>query len=130
MKKLATFLIAATALTASTAFAQEAGLDKIKTVVVIYAENRSFDNLYGMFPGAEGVQNLKPEQFQQLDRDGKVLAELPPSWAGLTPKGVTPAITEEQTLHLPNKPFQIDAASGFNLPATMATRDLCNACGL
>ena len=124
MKKLATFLIAATALSASSAYAQEAGLDKIKTVVVIYAENRSFDNLYGLFPGAEGVQNLKPEQFQQLDRDGKVLAELPPSWAGLTPKGVTPAITEEQTLHFPNKPFQIDSAQGLNLPATVATRDL------
>ena len=30
-------------------------LDKIETVVVIYAENRSFDNLYGYFPGANGL---------------------------------------------------------------------------
>lgn len=27
------------------------GLGQIETVVVIYAENRSFDNLYGYFPG-------------------------------------------------------------------------------
>ena len=29
----------------------------IDTVVVIYAENRSFDNLYGNFPGANGLAN-------------------------------------------------------------------------
>ena len=27
-----------------------AGLESIETIVVIYAENRSFDNLYGFFP--------------------------------------------------------------------------------
>ncbi|VEB44664.1 Phospholipase C [Chromobacterium violaceum] len=30
-------------------------LSDIKNVVVIYAENRGFDNLYGLFPGANGV---------------------------------------------------------------------------
>ena len=109
---------------AAFALADDSGLDKIKNVVVIYAENRSFDNLYGLFPGADGVQNLRPEQFTQMDRDGKPLAELPVSWGGLTAKDGTPAITEAQTQHLPNKPFQIDAASGFNLPASVATRDL------
>jgi len=96
MKKVATLFIAATALTTASAFAQEVGLDKINTVVVIYAENRSFDNLYGAFPGAEGTTNLKPEEYQQLDRDGKVLAELPPSWGGLTTKGTSPEITEDK----------------------------------
>src|ERR1700693_3991188 len=28
---------------------------KITTIVVIYAENRAFDNLYGNFPGAVGL---------------------------------------------------------------------------
>ena len=32
-----------------------ASLRKIETIVVIYAENRSFDNLYGLFPGANGI---------------------------------------------------------------------------
>ena len=26
-------------------------LNQIETIVIIYAENRSFDNLYGLFPG-------------------------------------------------------------------------------
>ena len=63
-----------------------AGLDKIQTVVVIYAENRSFDNLYGDFPGANGLADLKVPP--QLDRDGGKLHELPPVWNGLTAKGV------------------------------------------
>ena len=35
------------------------GIDNIQTVVIIYAENRSFDNLYGSFPGANGLRNAK-----------------------------------------------------------------------
>ena len=31
------------------------GLERIDHIVVIYAENRSFDHLYGSFPGAEGI---------------------------------------------------------------------------
>ncbi|RUT99226.1 acid phosphatase, partial [Mesorhizobium sp. USDA-HM6] len=46
--------LASTALASLTAAANAAppGYDKIDTVVVIYAENRSFDNLYGGFPRA------------------------------------------------------------------------------
>ena len=32
-----------------------ANLDKISHTLVIYLENRSFDNLFGEFPGANGV---------------------------------------------------------------------------
>lgn len=38
------------------------GLEKIHTLVVIYAENRSFDNLYGLFPGADGIPG-EPQRF-------------------------------------------------------------------
>ncbi|HYP57388.1 MAG TPA: alkaline phosphatase family protein, partial [Beijerinckia sp.] len=72
-------------------------LEKIDTIVVIYAENRSFDNLYGNFPGAEGLGEVTPEAALQLDRDGSPLPELPPIWKGLTAK-----VTEAQTAHLPN----------------------------
>ena len=34
------------------------GIANIETIVVIYAENRSFDNLYGYFPGANGLQHV------------------------------------------------------------------------
>src|SRR5207237_9681573 len=61
---------------------------------------------------------------QQGDRNGAVLPELPPIWKGLTAAGVTPPIAEAQTAHLPNKPFGIDDATGFNLPLNVTTRDL------
>ena len=101
-----------------------ARLDAIETIVVIYAENRSFDNLYGYFPGANGLQHLTPAMFMQRDRDGAVLRELPPIWGGLTAKGVRSAIPEDATRHLPNRPFAIDDAKGFDMPLSVVTRDL------
>ncbi|UOA07252.1 acid phosphatase [Methylobacter sp. S3L5C] len=86
----------------------ESTLNKINTIVVIYAENRSFDNLYGLFPGANGIHNAleHPETYLQLDRDGKtVLPSLPPIWNKNNPNWSFIA-------DLPNKPFQIDAAPG------------------
>ena len=116
-------LIAATV--ASRAQNAPSGLAKIETVVVIYAENRSFDNLYGHFPGANGLQNVTPEMALQRDRDGSVLPHLPAMWKGLT-ENVSPPVTEKETADakLPNKPFAIDDPKGFNQPLAHATRDL------
>jgi acid phosphatase len=99
-----------------------AGLEQIKTVVVIYAENRSFDNLYGFFPGANGLRNVTPAMSAQRDRDGSVFTELPPIWGGLTAKGVKPPITEAQTQHLANAPFAFDDPKGFNLSLGVITQ--------
>jgi acid phosphatase len=99
-----------------------AGLDRIETVVVIYAENRSFDNLYGFFPGANGLRRVSPGMSAQRNLDGSVMMELPPVWGGLTATGVTPPITEAQTQHLANKPFAIDDPKGFNAPLDVITR--------
>jgi phospholipase C len=99
-------------------------LDQIDTIVVIYAENRSFDNLYGLFPGANGLANATQESKTQLDRDGTPLKELPPVWGGLTSKGITPPVTEAQTEHLANAPYAIDDPEGFNIPLYIANRDL------
>jgi phospholipase C len=98
-------------------------LSDIQTVVVIYMENRSFDMLYGAFPGADGLPPTD-QVAPQLDRDGSVLRELPPVWNGLTARSVTPAVTEAATAHLPNAPFAIDDPRGFNAPLSVATRDL------
>src|SRR4030095_4217106 len=46
--------------------APRAGLEKIQHIVVIYAENRSFDHLYGLFPGADGLAHATPEQNKQV----------------------------------------------------------------
>ena len=79
-------------------------LGKIENIVVIYAENRSFDHLYGLFPGAEGVAQATPEQKTQLDHDGRPLPHLPPTWDH------GKASTRFRTETLPNGPFRIDAA--------------------
>ncbi|MES2127244.1 MAG: acid phosphatase [Pseudomonadota bacterium] len=95
-----------------------AGLDQIQTVVVIYGENRSFDNLYGLFPGANGIANATPANGTlQRDRDGSVLAALPPVWQ--KDKKADPLYPKA----LPNAPFRIDGAP-VNLPLSQATRDL------
>ena len=91
---------------------------------MIYAENRSFDNLYGNFPGANGLQNVTAANATQVDRDGTPLATLPQVWNGLTQAGVTPAVTQAMTANLPNSPFAIDDPNGFNTPITATTRDL------
>lgn len=100
------------------------GIDKIKTVVVIFAENRAFDNLYGHFPGADGIDQSSKESLQQRDRDGSVLSELPPVWGGLTAKGVTPPVTQAMTEHLPNAPFTVNDPKGFDVPLDTITHDL------
>ena len=123
---LLAMLTAAPTLFAGNASAQPAatGIKKIDTVVVIYAENRSFDNLYGLFPGANGLRNVTAANSIQRDRDGSLLKILPPVWGGLTAKGVTPPVTQAQTENLPNKPFAIDDSKGFNTQINTTTRDL------
>jgi acid phosphatase len=96
---------------------KDASLRNIRTIVVIYAENRSFDNLYGMFPGANGVlknANGKPadvNNFKQVDRDGITpLTNLPSVWNS-SPKSGNNNVSFIK--ELPNMPFRIDAQPGI-----------------
>src|SRR5216683_6172431 len=107
---------------AKTPASASARLENIRNIVVIYAENRSFDNLYGFFPGANGLAHISLAKSVQRDRDGSVLKELPPVWGGLTAKGVAPPVTEAQTQHLANEPFAIDDPKGFNAPLDVITQ--------
>ena len=50
---------------------------KIRHVVVLYTENRSFDSVYGSFPGANGLAQAEAEQVLQTDSHGKRLECLP-----------------------------------------------------
>jgi acid phosphatase len=76
-------------------------LARIKTIVVIYAENRSFDHLYGLFPGANGIADATAEQKTQLDHDGTPLPYLTIFGAGGKPDPRFPRLS--------NGPFRIDA---------------------
>jgi len=108
----------------------------VQNIVVIYAENRSFDNLFGTFPGANGVNTVldasgKPTSayVPQKDRDGtSVLATLPQTWGGVTMPGSARVITQAQSAGLANAPFRVETAfqktSGVTLDSSTVTRDL------
>jgi phospholipase C len=86
-----------------------AGINKINHVVVIYLENRSFDNLYGEFPGAEGLTQAvsAPKQISSTGEPYETLPQI----AG-----------QPYPTTLPNKPFDI----ALYVPATVITHDLAH----
>jgi len=73
------------------------GINKVNHVVVIYLENHSFDNLYGQFSGANGLQNATTANTTQVDATG-------------TPYNFLPAIpgTPAFPTNLTNTYFNID----------------------
>ena len=101
---------------------------KVSNVVVIFAENRSFDNLYGLFPGANGIPGVNASAtgtfIAQTDRNaaGTTLAKLPQTWGGVTAAGQSPVVTQAQSDNLANQPFRIDTA--FGIGTSVITRDL------
>lgn len=75
----------------------------IEHLVVIFLENHPFDNLYGLFPGANGL-NSPHAAVPQTDRDGNVLPSLPQvinTWP-------TPKVDDRFPPDLPNAPFDIE----------------------
>ncbi|MDN0076428.1 acid phosphatase [Crenobacter sp. SG2303] len=108
-------------------------LDQIQNIVVIYAENRGFDTLFGLFPGANGIPGVNVSStggyVPQKDFDGSTLPSLPPAWGGLTAAGQSVTLTQAQTTGFSNKPFQIDNPNGLNgtgvvVGQSITTRDL------
>jgi acid phosphatase len=112
---LATTILAA--LAAARGMAATPDYAAIQTLVVIYAENRSFDNLYGTFPGANGLAEASPQSITQHDRDGRPMNGLPAIWGGIGRKVLQGAplapvdLTEGQTAMFLN---------GFNHPYDVA----------
>src|ERR1700761_3227988 len=96
---------------------------KVRQIVVIYAENRSFANLWDGYPGVQYPLSAVPaSRFVQLDRDGRTpLPTLPKIWGGLVPQaqevdGKRYAISEKQIDGLRNGPFHLVDAEGQPLP--------------
>lgn len=105
--------------------------DQVKTVVVIYAENRSFNNLFADFPGVEKpLSALSAANTQQRDRDGSLLTTLPPAWGGVlqvgpqSVDGVTYPSEVQFQENLPNAPFALKGPNAEDLPLSLVTRDL------
>jgi phospholipase C len=78
------------------------GLTKINHFVILFMENHSFDNLFGEFPGAEGLSGLDPSapNVAQVDDNGQPFDTLPiPVQSDGEP--VDPRFDKP----LPNRPF-------------------------
>jgi phospholipase C len=83
------------------------GINKVNHVIVIYMENHSFDNLYGLYDGESGLSSA---QAQVDTATGYAYTNLP--WSDTVHFKPTP--------QLPNKPFDI----GSIVPPNMKTNDL------
>ena len=70
-----------------------ASLSDVRHLVIIYLENRSFDHLYGSYPGAEGLSSSRANIAQVDDSTGLPYSTLPHDF-------------DDQTL-LSNAPFDI-----------------------
>jgi acid phosphatase len=98
----------------------------IQNIVIIFAENRSFDGLFGSFPGANGLSDAPvggaagaggaggaggaatAAYIPQKDRDGTVLPKLPQTWTGVTASGNPTVVTQAQSDNIPNAPFPME----------------------
>src|SRR5260370_33451458 len=87
-----------------------AGLGRIEHIIVVYLENHSFDNLFGMFPGANGLPQGRAKAAQ-VDRDGISYKMLPPVFDAYRKE---PGPDERFPEALPNRPFLIDRYVGQN----------------
>lgn len=103
------------------------GLDKVSHIVVLFLENRSFDNLFGEFPGADGIEAaLKADAYRQKDRSGATYNALPAP-IGTGAFDVSDNAKDVRATPwpvLPNAPFAIDKAFPKLNHATDHTRDL------
>ncbi|RIZ66571.1 MAG: acid phosphatase [Methylococcales bacterium] len=81
-------------------FSAPKGLNKLEHIVVIYLENRSYDSLFGNFPGANGLAQAN-KAFPQVDPYGHPYQSLPPVMANKK-------LDERFPTNLPNRPFNIE----------------------
>ncbi|HZF02700.1 MAG TPA: alkaline phosphatase family protein, partial [Patescibacteria group bacterium] len=87
------------------------GRAPIDHVVVLFLENRSFDHLFGTYPGADGLANYRG---RQADKSGATYATLPPPlgrdgkadlrFPGALPNAPFPLLRFVQPFDLTNNP--------------------------
>src|SRR5262245_46410767 len=81
----------------------EQDLKKISHIFVLYLENRSFDNLMGDFPGANGIARAR--SIRQRDQSGQPYDTLPPGTGPFDLPGNPQALRQLKMGALPNEPF-------------------------
>ncbi|MGZ5052428.1 MAG: alkaline phosphatase family protein [Methylobacter sp.] len=83
--------------------AEPNGLNRIEHIVVVYLENRSFDSLFGLFPGAKGLSDAQSAPVQ-VDEYGRPYQALPKV---MDVKTKPPIADARFPTDLPNAPFDI-----------------------
>lgn len=100
---------AVVALSAGTASAESHrranGLNEIEHIIVLYLENRSFDNMFALFPGAAGLGNSWRAPPQIDPQTGQPFATLP---RVRNSHATPPGDDLRFPAGLPNKPWRID----------------------
>ncbi len=101
------------------------GLAHVNHLVVIYMENWSFDSLYGLFPGANGLDSADAAHTTQVDLNGvpfKCLQQVDPHLTSppLPADACSVARGDPFDSHFANHPFQIDPY----VPISQPTIDL------
>ena len=107
--------IAATAgSSAANTQARGAYLRKLSHIVVIYEENHSFDNLYGLWGDVDGVETADFSHTLQVNQDGSLFACLEQVDVNLTAPSPLARVCTDSTSartfesHFPNSPWLID----------------------
>jgi phospholipase C len=97
------FLIMATRTLAAPPPEPRPVLERVGHIIVIFLENRSFDHLYGLFPGADGL-NDAGRAADQITPDGQRFDVLPAVLNNYTAAWIDRRFASG----LPNEPFRED----------------------
>jgi acid phosphatase len=111
MRKLVWLGLLGALLAPGTAWAKASPLEGIRHFVVIYEENHSFDNLYGEWPGVDGVARASTAHIRQVDQNGGAYSCLPQVDVNLTSPPLPADCTDAAhaiSSHFPNDLFRID----------------------
>jgi acid phosphatase len=84
---------------------------QIDRIVVIYEENHSFDNLYGMWKGVDGIRNADDAHSTQVNQAGDPYECLMQNDVNLTSPPLPASCTNKSpvfTSAFTNEPFKID----------------------
>ena len=100
---LSLLLLTSSAL-AQTAVERNRNLDRIGHIIVVVLENRSFDHLYGLFPGADGIDQ-SGSAMDQVDQEGQEFVKLP---AVINTNIGAQRIDTRFAFGFPNGPFRVD----------------------
>jgi acid phosphatase len=102
--RIAILLVMLAALFPTTAWTQPNKLSRIEHIVVIYLENRSFDNIFGLFPGVRGIEESKKNLLPQVDEYGRPYLTLPEVIDSQNKQSIP---DPRFPTNLPNSPFDI-----------------------